>query len=90
MGHELFEVARQFVPESFETPTATARRARERETYDPLREDLRSEAVLALLEDRDPAEAVRRARSVELGWRLRLAPLSAHPHHDRPTGQAAA
>lgn len=36
--------------------------------YDPLREDLLAEAALAMLEGRDPREAVRRYRSTENAW----------------------
>jgi len=51
IGHELFEQARRIVG---------PRRTSLIEVYDPLHDDLLSEATLAILEGRDPAEAVRR------------------------------
>jgi hypothetical protein len=50
LGHDLFERARRIVGPKQST-LATL--------HDPLHEDLLSEATLALLEGRDPADAVR-------------------------------
>jgi hypothetical protein len=50
LGHELFEVAREVVG-----PRRTALMV----LHDPLYDDLLSEATLALIEGRDPHEAVR-------------------------------
>jgi len=51
VGHELFELARRIVG-----PRRTALQT----LYDPLYDDLVSEATLALIEGRDPREAIRR------------------------------
>lgn len=65
LGDPLFEQARVIVPDSaYEWRSIT---------HDPLNEDLRSEAVLAMLEGRDPSEAVQLFRSAENGWRAMTA-----------------
>jgi hypothetical protein len=51
VGHELFELARRIVG---------PRRTSLQTLYDPLYDDLVSEATLALIEGRDPTEAIRR------------------------------
>jgi hypothetical protein len=68
VGHPLLEAARQLVPE----PVRGARLAWWSEC---LADDLRSEAVLALLEGRDPAEAVARYRAREHTWAAWAGPL---------------
>lgn len=60
LGHPLFDAARAIVGMDRGTLTML---------HDPLREDLLSEAVVALVEGRDPSEAVRRFRAIENGWR---------------------
>jgi hypothetical protein len=55
-GHDLFEQARRIVGE---------RRTSLVTLYDPLHDDLLSEATLALIEGRDPHEAIRAFRSRE-------------------------
>jgi hypothetical protein len=56
LGHYLFELARRIVgPQPVTLVTLR----------DPLHEDLLSEATLALLEGRDPVDAVARYRSRE-------------------------
>jgi hypothetical protein len=56
LGHDLFEMARRIVG---------PRRSSLVTLYDPLYDDLLSEATLALIEGRDPAEAVRRYGATE-------------------------
>jgi hypothetical protein len=66
IGHQLFELARRIVgPQT--TTLATLR--------DPLHEDLLSEATLALLEGRDPADAVVRYRAREHAYGRITCPL---------------
>lgn len=59
VGHRLFELARQAVG---------PRRTSLRTLYDPLYDDLLSEATLAILEGRDPEDAVRTYRSREQAY----------------------
>lgn len=68
-GHPLLEAARELVPGP---PSSGTRLAWHHEV---LTEDLRSEAVLAQLEGRDPAEAVRSYRAREAAWARRTGPL---------------
>ena len=56
LGHRLFEQARRIVGE---------RRTSLTTLHDPLHDDLLSEATLALLEGRDPVEAIRRYGAME-------------------------
>jgi hypothetical protein len=56
LGHDLFEMARRIVG-----PRRTSLVA----LYDPLYDDLLSEATLALIEGRDPEDAVRRYGAAE-------------------------
>ena len=56
IGHDLFEEARRIVG---------PRRTSLTTLYDPLYDDLLSEATLALLEGRDPTSAIRHYRSSE-------------------------
>ena len=56
LGHDLFEQARRIVG---------PRRTGLTTLYDPLYDDLLSEATLALLEGRDPADAIRHYRTSE-------------------------
>jgi len=66
LGHQLFELARRIVgPQP--TTLVTLR--------DPLHEDLLSEATLALLEGRDPADAVVRYRARERAYGRITCPL---------------
>lgn len=55
-GHHLFEAARRIVG---------PRRTTFVTLHDPLHDDLLSEATLALIEGRDPHEAIRRFRARE-------------------------
>ena len=65
-GHDLFEQARRIVGE---------RRTSLVTLYDPLHDDLLSEATLALIEGRDPHEAIRTFRSRELAFGRITCPL---------------
>ena len=65
-GHDLFERARQIVG-----PRRTSLVA----LYDPLHDDLLSEATLALIEGRDPHQAIRSFRSRELAFGRITCPL---------------
>ena len=56
LGHELFELARRIVG---------PRRTSLVTLYDPLYDDLLSEATLALIEGRDPQDAIRRYGAAE-------------------------
>jgi hypothetical protein len=56
LGHDLFEMARRIVG---------PRRTSLVTLYDPLYDDLLSEATLALIEGRDPEDAVRRYGAAE-------------------------
>ncbi len=56
LGHELFNLAKRIVGPRKSSLVAL---------YDPLHDDLLSEATLALVEGRDPSEAVRRYRARE-------------------------
>jgi hypothetical protein len=56
LGHDLFEIARRVVG---------PRRTSLVTLYDPLYDDLLSEATLALIEGRDPEDAVRRYGAAE-------------------------
>lgn len=67
-GHPLFEIAWAIVPDR--TPARPFVSC-----GDPLDEDLRSEVVLAILEGRDPREAVDRYRSIEHTWKAKARPL---------------
>lgn len=62
-GHELFEAARRATGIERDERSRTLRRR-----DDVMREDGLSEAVLALLEGRDPAAAWRSFRNRELAW----------------------
>lgn len=68
VGHDLFDQARRIVG-----PRRTALTT----VYDPLYDDLLSEATLALLEGRDPVLAVRWYRSAELLFGRITCPLAA-------------
>ena len=59
-GHPLFDQARAIVGPNRSGLTVLR---------DPLYDDLIAVATLAILQGRDPAEAVRRFRSAELSWR---------------------
>jgi hypothetical protein len=59
-GHPLFDQARAIVGPNRSGLTVLR---------DPLYDDLIAVATLAILQGRDPAEAVRRFRSAELAWR---------------------
>lgn len=50
---------------------------------DPLYEDMLSEAVLALLEGRDPAQAAMQFRMTEIAWRVWTRGIHTSPHPDR-------
>ena len=65
LGHPAFDQARQVAG-----PIWYGARV-----YDPLREDATSEAVLALLEGRDPHAAVQRYLRTEWAWRWWTRPL---------------
>jgi hypothetical protein len=65
LGHPLFDQARRFVQASTMTILC-----------DPLPDDLMSEAVLALLEGRDPKAAVARYRKCERSWQEATCPLT--------------
>lgn len=58
-GHALFDKAREIVG---------PRRGSLISLYDPLYDDLLSEATLALIDNRDPIEAVKTYRSRELAF----------------------
>jgi hypothetical protein len=62
VGHDLFDRAFDIVPRRTSGLVAVVSRD------DELADDLRSEAVLALLEGRDAADAVRTYRSRERAW----------------------
>lgn len=64
-GHPILDRARELVPSR---STLTTLR-------DPLVDDLRSVAVVALLEGGDPTEAVRQYRAIEHRWGRLTAPL---------------
>ena len=66
LGHDLFDLARRIVGPQ-KTTLVTLR--------DPLHEDLLSEATLALLEGRDPADAVDRYRKQERSYGRITCPL---------------
>jgi hypothetical protein len=66
LGHDLFERARHIVG-----PRRTSLVA----LYDPLYDDLLSEATLALIEGRDPEEAVRRYGAAERSFGRVTCPL---------------
>jgi len=66
LGHELFDTARRVVG-----PRRTGLVA----LYDPLYDDLVSEATLALIEGRDPEDAVRRYGSAERSFGRVTCPL---------------
>lgn len=65
LGHPLFDQARALVGDPWYGATL----------YDPLREDAMSEVVLAILEGRDPAEALARYMAAERVWRVTTVPL---------------
>ena len=65
-GHELFDQARTFVTTSIDKRDYV---------YDPLRDELISVAVLALLSGDDPRAAVRAEVSREMTWRRIHLPL---------------
>lgn len=65
-GHDLFEMARQLVGPRRTTLVAL---------HDPLHDDLLSEATLALLEGRDPIEAIRSFRAREHAYGRITCPL---------------
>lgn len=65
-GHQLFELARAVVG---------LRKGSMHTLYDPLHEDLLSEAVVALVAGEDPAAAVRAYRRREQAWGRVTAPL---------------
>lgn len=67
-GHVLLDAARQLVPDR-------APGARYQWREEALAQDLRSEAVVAMLEGRDPAEAVRAYRAREGAWAIMAVPL---------------
>lgn len=60
-GHEVLEQAVELVGRPW---------VGRRDTYDPSREDWAAEAVLAILEGRDPEEAVQLARRADMAWRF--------------------
>ena len=66
LGHHLFEEARRIVGQRRSTLTAL---------HDPLHDDVLSEATLALLEGRDPIEAIRRYGATERTYGRVTAPL---------------
>ena len=66
LGHHLFELARRIVGPQRTTLVTL---------QDPLHEDLLSEATLALLEGRDPADAVVRYRARERAYGRMTCPL---------------
>jgi len=66
LGHHLFELARRIVGPQMTTLVTL---------QDPLHEDLLSEATLALLEGRDPADAVVRYRARERAFGRITCPL---------------
>jgi hypothetical protein len=66
VGHDLFDEARRIVGERRTTLVTL---------YDPLHDDLLSEATLALIEGRDPHEAIRSLRSRELAFGRITCPL---------------
>jgi hypothetical protein len=66
LGHDLFEEARRIVGQ---------RRTSLLTLEDPLHDDLLSEATLALLEGRDPADAVRRYGATERAFGRVTCPL---------------
>ena len=66
LGHQLFELARRIVGPQ-QTTLVTLK--------DPLHDDLLSEATLALLEGRDPADAVVRYRARERAFGRITCPL---------------
>jgi hypothetical protein len=59
VGHRLFEEARRIVGQRHSTLTTL---------HDPLHDDLLSEATLALLEGRDPVDAIRRYGAAERAY----------------------
>jgi hypothetical protein len=67
LGHHLFEEARRIVGHRHSTLASL---------HDPLHDDLLSEATLALLEGRDPVEAVRRYGAMERSFGRVTAPLT--------------
>jgi hypothetical protein len=66
IGHDLFEEARRIVG---------PRRTSLTTLYDPLYDDLLSEATLALIEGRDPVSAIRHYRSSERSFGRVTCPL---------------
>lgn len=66
LGHDLFEQARRVVGQRRTTLIAL---------HDPLHDDLLSEATLALLEGRDPVEAIRRYGSKERAFGRMTCPI---------------
>jgi hypothetical protein len=66
LGHDLFEQARRIVG---------PRRTSLTTLYDPLYDDLLSEATLAILEGRDPEHAIRHYRSSEQSFGRVTCPL---------------
>ncbi len=67
LGHSMFEEARRVVGE---------RRSTFAVLHDPLHDDLLSEATLALLEGRDPIDAIRRYGAVERAFGRVTCPLA--------------
>ena len=65
IGHPLFDEARRCVPERGSLVTL----------YDPIVEDLRSEYVLAVLENRNPMAAVHKYRACQRTYAFHTAPL---------------
>jgi hypothetical protein len=65
IGHPLFDEARLHIPERGSLVTL----------YDPIVEDLRSEYVLAVLENRDPMAAVCKYRACQRTYAFHIAPL---------------
>jgi len=66
LGHALFEEARRIVGQRRTTLTVL---------HDPLHDDLLSEATLALLEGRDPRDAIRRYGATERAYGRLTCPL---------------
>jgi hypothetical protein len=65
-GHVLFDAAHALVGRVWYGDTM----------YDPLKEDAMSEAILAMLEGRDPREAVRHYLAAERAWTARTYPIA--------------
>lgn len=66
--HELFEWVREVIPSSSWTTRDQV------SVFEIMNEDLRSEAILAVLEGRDPDEAIKAYRRAENEWKYKTAP----------------